>query len=1140
MLNKEGYYYIPYEFKDNDYRLIRSNCKLDRSPGRFYGYLLENLEKMLNRGKTSNVQYEEWHKLTCNDINDIRVISKIKLVDFWFENNPPSHIPIVNFYRTNDPNYHNSKIKTYEIIKKHYGTSDVKSLPKYFFLKKHDIQNITFKESEENVIRGVIRHVLEILKKEVPDDQLKQKPAWVLKDSNSSVGEGIFGFYLFRNAEMRLDETKIENMFVTQIVNYFNLPKYTAHYKKISNIFLLGYFGDAEWMICEFIDSVKIKNLENYNVTQNALKDIAPYWNNFFNGSRLKLRAYFCPIIEYDSVTLEKHVFGWLYPNLDVDYLQTIGSGNLENDMWDRTKIISNESSGIIQEEIQRLIHEVNMLEVDDLVLQNVCNFVKDNGYDYVHDQIKEICKNVILPEFQLGCTNDPKYYNKDVVDYARSTGKTFKCFNITALDLIIDENLNVYFLEINTSPVVQKYYPDYVYGGLYTVAIDGKHDANMIYLDKEYLPVVNTHVPNVNQTYESIQNTVKSHIKKSFVLHNNITTNSNTRQIEPSNIMLSSEIVNFYGVHGIVKSVLEKEFTKEKLIDHNLGTYIFDEDELDDYETFVDLKRQYKAISTDLVTNNFFYTIQQQTNFIYMITQLFDSAIKFYCKQKNLKDDQIIFIFKGGMVLRMLYKQYVYEMPGIIGELLDKLYGTYFKKSDADFEILIDPKLENFDDVKKDITNISYLILDKIRTICLPLRDLFFNFYKLNFENQTRMLYKYMNKMENEIQNDTNKNSELFGGHIVGVWFGGILTFKDAPFIIPPSSNVSGMADQMTNMENMFTKLKNDFGTKNDFIVTTQFPGNPKDKRIVYDVRKLYEHPVINKSKLLETDLNVQQKSFYTPINDIYLSYNDSLSFESSGKQFCFNLVRMKTNFQYVYEKNNIKKTISLPGEMIDVSIVDKTNFEIDKLFEGRQEFINKVTFVEDSDDDDLICGKFSTNIFSIKYFCKDIENMLYYKYAYPWLLEKYKKRLIRLLFLYSVDMLKNFNSPAKALEYINLMKNSYILVDKPKQSAYILRIEELLAEKICNECMLIRTFHELNLFLLKLKQNEKIIETREYIEYSQDIINFFQNITDVYDTLNNVAYKQNFNVNVDRLQNINMKTLTGGRKISLEKFYE
>ena len=74
------------------------------------------------------------------------------------------------------------------------------------------------------------------------------------------------------------------------------------------------------------------------------------------------------------------------------------------------------------------------------------------------------------------------------------------------------------------------------------------------------------------------------------------------------------------------------------------------------------------------------------------------------------MQKDSIIFIFKGGLALKTLYTKYSQEMPGIVGDILNETFFSFFKKSDADFEILIDPKLENFENIYLEITDLSYL----------------------------------------------------------------------------------------------------------------------------------------------------------------------------------------------------------------------------------------------------------------------------------------------------------------------------------------------------------------------------------------------------------------------------------------------
>jgi hypothetical protein len=706
----------------------------------------------------------------------------------------------------------------------------------------------------------------------------------------------------------------------------------------------------------------------------------------------------------------------------------------------------------------------------------------------------------------------------------------------------MIDDNLNVFFLEINTSPVVQKRYPKEVYFSVYDVAINKNHQNIMIYLNDDYLKLEE---PTPTKTYDSkIHHDISSYTKHTIYddLHKVGTDlDIHTPHITTATAIIHNKIDHMFIIKNIVNAVVKKEFTKEKLIQHNLGSTIFDAEELDDYTTTdttatTDFKVQYKSISTNLITDVFLESSSKLINYIYLITALFDIAIKEYCKIRGLKDDQIIFIFKGGLALSLLYKKYLYEMPGIISEMMHKLFSSYFKRSDADFEILIDPSIENYDDVMVDITNLSYLLLNKLRNIFLISLDSYFDFYKFNLKNQTCILYETLKKMQNEAIKETIKESPFYEAEFESVEFDNKIICQNMPILMYPMT-ISGYANYLMNTESMIENRNHI--EKYDFVVTQKSP-DAKDN-VMYDVNKLYLHPSFKTLDSLGYDTYLEQ-FLYCVKRDIYLSYNDSLKFILNTKLFKFNLIRMKMNFAYTYNKKGKQHNVSIPGEMIDVSIPDRVAFGVKELYENRKNYVHTIMFENTHENaQNLLSEKFPLTMFTVEYFCKDLENMLFYKYMFPWKLEKYTKRLTRLLFLYCTDLLKTLNDITQTKLYIEQMISAYSIENGLRQTAHRSRIDQLLKSKDFDKskcsCMLINSLHELTIHLLD--NNQKIIEDSNYVEYVGIITKFCKDMLDIYDTLDMTVNINKLNITETRMNTINI--MGGYRKyntIPFEKF--
>ena len=125
--------------------------------------------------------------------------------------------------------------------------------------------------------------------------------------------------------------------------------------------------------------------------------------------------------------------------------------------------------------------------------------------------------------------------------------------------------------------------------------------------------------------------------------------------------------------------------------------------------EELVEPTKEFKGVMTDFVTNECLKTPEQQKKFANLIHSAFSTALKLYEQQKGLPANSIIFLFKGGNILRFVAYETMHELPGNVSDQIINYYKDSFKKSDADFTIYINPQLKNFDEVDEDINNLTF-----------------------------------------------------------------------------------------------------------------------------------------------------------------------------------------------------------------------------------------------------------------------------------------------------------------------------------------------------------------------------------------------------------------------------------------------
>ncbi len=481
-LNDKGYQYTNYDLYNYD-------CKKIKKANRFYSYLLDHLNRIMRNGpdliKLENVTpyYSSWNRIACDNLQNE------KFIDFWFENPQNikgTQINIKNFYRLSNDERFNDKLSTYDTIVKYYGKKP-DSIPEYLPLDK----SVTFDELFNKIIDSL---------KSVSD--LKNKRAWILKDATGSVGSSMYGLYVeFKNNELDIETMK--NKLFNEIYETLQNETYTISGKKYSTSELIQYYinngkseidakkniiniqiksgfsGEAKWFLNEFVDSIRTPQ---NNIISTEVPEITPDHWALIKNRRLKFRAYFIPIIEYHpNKNFEPITYGWLYSTLDTDFLPFNKEAQDVNEiMYNPNAIISNFTSGALQNHLCTSESCVPR-NFDDILVKKMFG----DKYDNIMGQIVEICKNLIIPSFKLDCDNKPINLSAEIKDHFKKTGESIKCFNITALDIIVDNSYNAKFLEINTSPVVQKYYPPSVYSGLYNLCFENYLYDYMVFLNE-------------------------------------------------------------------------------------------------------------------------------------------------------------------------------------------------------------------------------------------------------------------------------------------------------------------------------------------------------------------------------------------------------------------------------------------------------------------------------------------------------------------------------------------------------------------------------------------------------------------------------------------------------------------------------
>ena len=173
----------------------------------------------------------------------------------------------------------------------------------------------------------------------------------------------------------------------------------------------------------------------------------------------------------------------------------------------------------------------------------------------------------------------------------------------------------------------------------------------------------------------------------------------------------------------------------------------------------FIDHRREFKDIGTSFVNNEFFIEEKSLFNFLNEINVEFKKGINNYISANKLGKYDIIFLFKGGNILRIITNEFFQEFPYESVKYLREYYKPYFKRSDADFSIYINPELKSREKIISDLSTIAYYIQVKLRKKFLLNPGKYFDYFNYSRTYQQGILDKYTELYQNaeSLQNPEN-----------------------------------------------------------------------------------------------------------------------------------------------------------------------------------------------------------------------------------------------------------------------------------------------------------------------------------------------------------------------------------------------
>lgn len=440
---------------------------------------------------------------------------------------------------------------------------------------------------------------------------------------------------------------------------------------------------------------------------------------------------------------------------------------------------------------------------------------------------------------------------------------------------------------------------------------------------------------------------------------------------------------------------------------------------------------RYFKDFCTDVV-NQQVISFNGSYNFMYVIWKVHVLTLNYYKSIVNLEENDIAFLFKGGDYLAKLAKTFWTSLPSRAVRYLISEYEKYFKKSDLDYTIYINPNLDNYDIIYKDICYLAFNIQNLIRDLLLNNKYLVFHWFKYNTNFKSYILNEYLHKMINEdITTNDPENTEYYENKILNFYFDNVSSFS----------------------ENSEYKIRN-------------------DQVVTYDDSK-----------------NIIRRDIYTKNRGhAYITFNEALEFIGDDRIVKFNLIRTKINFNIKFKKNNKIRYEHIGGEFIDVSIPHKSDSNIAHFFEDFSSHVHKVIYKAPCKKAHYIIfanpeAEFAQKTYTLNYIYYDLHKILFINTYYPWEDKKYEKRLYRLFYLGHIDFFSTnvivnqnqINIKKKKFTAINDYISEYkSLIYENDLSIYNYFKEDRKSRKMCNNII-----DKLSKLLCK---KEKILDYNDY----------------------------------------------------------
>ena len=490
----------------------------------------------------------------------------------------------------------------------------------------------------------------------------------------------------------------------------------------------------------------------------------------------------------------------------------------------------------------------------------------------------------------------------------------------------------------------------------------------------------------------------------------------------------------------------------------------------LDDFEQ----KKKFYDLNTEFISRDKIFVDSKQDlifKYQYLINNFFNKWVSKYIKKNNLETDDLLFIYKGGTFMKILFKKYDDVLKS--NKKFMKMNEDYFKRSDSDYALLINPNIDRNEYTKhyywmnimtyNILTRISSFINENISDI-LPINEIKEEDLKNQLEKVNKLLWDDRDREQVEKQ----KRLTYFDGvkEFIGISIGEKTYMKEK---IPDKFHLK-ILKSTSLTDNSTIKHNNKYIDKSEFM--------KKNKHVPIQRNPFYITVKEESKKYYQAVCNIDK----VPLSSgVYQYYNETIRFlgnvETDITYFTLHRVKLNVILYFKtwskYETNVSYGFFQAPSELIDIPIAThddyKKNFNFDLYVQKYENTINNKNIVFSS--------------YSIFGLIDDICKALFFDNQFPWNDVKFEKKIYRLVYFFLIYLNNSYSNWDEIKTNLEEYLNNFD-IPKTKLTFKTYNDDDISEDKLYNKTLK---------YLSVVNERVKSSKNQEYVKNMEKIKQIF-----------------------------------------------